>query len=1396
MDAFSPSAPARVRVLVLPVGKIRRSRFHTFFAHVASVSEVKLGDVTPDPRPDRSEHHRVTFWQPVLTLADMFSPLAFPDGYVLYDFTTSMTSDAELSLAPFELFREPLVVLGIADGQETVTSTEGLESISASLSQMDEQFPRMLIRKVLVFDSSTDTDVQLPKDTILVPPIEQMKSTTMRTVLCDVTSALLAEMTTLAASIKALPSIAPPLTAGAAAPINTSGTPIVSRTNSQSGERSTSPGANHQHRMSMPVLPTNSDFHGSRPDTPNSGRNTPPARTFDELVGSGSPPNGSPKPTPSNSRDISRDRVSMSGFGPGSMDERKRNQGKCRVSIVIGSLYMLAGRWREALQDLAEAAAQARSFSDHIWHAKAQENMLTCLVLLAWASVPFKIPSICYPIMDRTSSKLAAITSPTSPSPDDISGAETAQSRKELAIAIPEMANMIIGTYNRAANYTSEFLPSMAYSECIVRLCRIQTGVLAGGNTLNDVAVSYIVRNTISEHLKKRYMTAGTTRVTDMLMKAMPIQFEGSGLSAAEEASIIAGVASTLSVLGLQRKKAMLLKEYLHALIRALEDAKRSGAAEAGVHPSSNGFVHASSLVAGTAGASEGLDDFLNLLCQVYGIPESRWAKEIGRPGSEHTSLNGHAEDRDTPVEPASDFISRAFGSVNVKSDVLRTCIALCEALPDPRGVLHWTSALLKIAGPGTAPSTDTSDTLVTLSREEQLLLSSTIAKTTTDAKAMGLHNIDAEYWDEFLVRGVTLINAPEALSLHTHKKSDLLATEPKQVAKKGPFIHNPFLEKPASTNAQNLMVAGDEREFVVSLQNPYDFEIFIESIQFVAGELRFGHASSLVLRPYRTQSFSVLGNLPASGSYELEKCMIKVQGCRERAFAIFAEAWRPPFDPKVKSIGLPTKDLNAERPESDDISKEAVVTLPKSTTIPLTVIPAQGVLEVASLSLPQSSIMLLEGQSTRYRITVRNSSTSTAANFVHVSFSDSTTLAIQDALAKKNLNSAELFELEYQVKHYPAVRLVGEKPTNIEPGASSELEFEVLGKPGLTHVTILIDYANMEEDSQSTFHTRQIAVPLSVTVNASIQLHRGDVLPVASEALGGARQKEDACLLVLDFRNAWPTPLEISLQTLDLLESDTGSLPFLQSKELVQPGHIARMVLMVPKIYIKNPHARIRSANERQFVVSTNGLSVDAERVARELFWYREALLQKLQATWQQADGSTKGTIDLRNTLRLAPRMVDALKLDDVDIQMKISGTQPPKTHEIFEIPVEEFAVLETSIRNRSDVTIYPLLRLRPNLSHQPTEIALDLGKRLSWSGMLQSVVKPIPPGETAVNKLALCALCAGEYEVGATVEEIKRASVPVEEGADDSIIDPVAASAGRRTWIASKPCRIIAKR
>ena len=68
VDPLSPIAPARIRALLLPVGRIKRSRFLAFVDLLQQESLVRLGDISPDPRPDRSMSPLAT--GPALMFAD------------------------------------------------------------------------------------------------------------------------------------------------------------------------------------------------------------------------------------------------------------------------------------------------------------------------------------------------------------------------------------------------------------------------------------------------------------------------------------------------------------------------------------------------------------------------------------------------------------------------------------------------------------------------------------------------------------------------------------------------------------------------------------------------------------------------------------------------------------------------------------------------------------------------------------------------------------------------------------------------------------------------------------------------------------------------------------------------------------------------------------------------------------------------------------------------------------------------------------------------------------------------------------------------------------------------------------------------------------------------------
>jgi hypothetical protein len=373
----------------------------------------------------------------------MFSPLAFPSGTLLYDFSTSLPPVSQLSLSPFEQFREPLLVIGIGDATEYIwlnqsratngdsnghvqdpdSDDEDANEIQLVIEDLREQFPKAYLHSCMMFDSFTQTrHVRLPQETLLVPPISQLKTTTMKTFMCDITAKLLAELTTLAKSIQALPTVPSPASQNefmdntpSWANADSLGAQF-SRRNSQvpTGSRPESPTPISQkdlHRMSMPVLPSVSpggplvseDPRETWPTT--EGSRTPPT-TFDEISGVNSPKalsrtNSNPTKPKAKARDASADRVSTHGFGSGGVGERARNKGRGRLSIVIGTLYLCAGQWHEALKELTEGATRARAFSDHLWHAKALENIMVCLLLFAWAGMDFQVRQDLAPVMQK-----------------------------------------------------------------------------------------------------------------------------------------------------------------------------------------------------------------------------------------------------------------------------------------------------------------------------------------------------------------------------------------------------------------------------------------------------------------------------------------------------------------------------------------------------------------------------------------------------------------------------------------------------------------------------------------------------------------------------------------------------------------------------------------------------------------------------------------------------------------------------------------------------------------------------------------------------------------------------------------------------------------------------------
>ncbi|OIW29574.1 Trs120-domain-containing protein [Coniochaeta ligniaria NRRL 30616] len=1419
LDPLLPIAPARVKALVVPLGQIKRDRFSTFVDRLNSEHVVHLRDITADARPNRN----------------MFSPLAFPDGAIFYELTTHVPPPSHLALCPFDLYRKPLALLAIADGAELSTvpfrnkrassgsstartlAERNIRALYQELEDLRDAHPEILVHHVLIFDFPTSESgggIPIPEEGIItIPPAEQHKRTTMKTVMCDISSLLLAEMTGLAKSFEAMKFIDSPGQSSTIRQLNGQDDEKLARRNSQysmptNSNRSSSASGladRSQARMSMPPgafrSVSNSSMSGGRPSTPVK------SALGNELAYEGGRPSTEPRSSPEQalpakrpeeSRTQSADRVSVTGFGSGGLNERWRNKGRARVQVVTGSLYLQAGRWADSIRELVEGATVARSVNDHLWHGKALELILVNLILLGWAGLEFQVPAILLPAQPEKGADKGG---------DGIEIRDHTQPRwlRNLQVILPELVERILGLYSRIS---AEHLPPLPLAEATVRLARVLGGVHVADGLLAEKSLKMMVEGGTGGRVltTSPRFTVKPTRgeIVTVLMRAFP-GAEGELLTTVDRVVILSGVASTLGQLGFERKKAMVVRELVSVLIGGLVEARTRGAAEVGIHPAAglmaiNGHGgEGRALQLGEGDVEAGIDAFLGLLLKTYGVVTFDVLSD--RVPSQKDG------DEEVLGRISRQSAARHFGIKNVKLNILRACVNFSEALPDFAGVLRFSSDLLRTAGSGIAPGPKREDAAPVIMKEEQVRLVTNIVKTSNLAKRLGMGHLTAEYWDEFLVRGVKLEPLPASRSPVPHAKSVLPAVAGKERASQdvNPFIYNPFLKKDEAA-AEGVLVAGEAATFRLTLQNPYEIEVDLESIRLDGEGVEFeSSVTSAILGAYRTQVVRLTATAKAAGTLKITGAVVRVKGCRERRFPIFREPWSPEDVVKVKTVGLGALERHCA---------EKMTSGPKPESLELSVISQQPVVVVKSSTLPQSSVMILEGERQVFSVTLQNLSRTTPVDFILFSFQNSTQEALRQAMSNRDASAAELYEYELILAKKQALRLRKgpegkEKKRFIPPGGTATWEFEILGRPGLTHGLIQIDYAYLggTEEVGEKFYTRQVELELTVTVNASVEVARIDILPlqgVIPQPLwtrtghkGDEKLAEDEyCLLMLDLRNSWPGHMVVQLEV-----EDGATI-----EEPILPGHTSRVVVPLKRIYLEDPHAFIPALNpsrQRQFVVSTK-ISPEVERANREAFWYRERILDSVKGTWSSVSGgrgSRTGQIELRS-MRLTGRMIEALRVDDVGIEVTVedpAATGKTNGNTIF---VDEFAQLRVKVANRTDRPIYPLLRLAPALCHRPLlSSALDLTRKFAWNGTLQRTLPMIRGKSSFEEVIGVTALCRGEFEIGASVEETR---LWTDEGEKkkgrprsdtQSMMDAALGPKERRTWVCRRPARIVVR-
>ncbi|MGV2419911.1 MAG UNVERIFIED_CONTAM: hypothetical protein MIJ72_10540, partial [Staphylococcus saprophyticus] len=403
-----------------------------------------------------------------------------------------------------------------------------------------------------------------------------------------------------------------------------------------------------------------------------------------------------------------------------------------------------------------------------------------------------------------------------------------------LANLLPDLSNNILNLYTRAANITDEPLPQLVFSETVIRLARLMVSARVRDGALDDNALKHIVMNEPLVPLLQLELPRGTvllrkSEIANFLYRALPLA-PGADLPATDAVPIIVGVVAVLNILDLPRKKAFILRELLSVMVPSLVQARKIGAAEVGIHPAaglaslSDTAFDVNALDTGPGNMESSVRLLLATIGEIYGVQPSSFY-EWEKRQSQLSSVSGLQER--TEYDSVVSIAERAFrhvvldryGDLNLKIDVLKACINCCEALPDFNGVLRFTVELLQTIR-GDMMLGEAYRSPPYLPQDEQVRLLNNIKRTVSASSRLGVSDMVAEYWDDFLVRDVQLLSLPDPKRPVRRSKTELDAvTTSSDKAKKDPFLYNPFA-KPTSKALEMLTVADEPAPFQVTLQN------------------------------------------------------------------------------------------------------------------------------------------------------------------------------------------------------------------------------------------------------------------------------------------------------------------------------------------------------------------------------------------------------------------------------------------------------------------------------------------------------------------------------------------------------------------------------------------------
>ncbi|KAI0797912.1 TRAPP II complex [Abortiporus biennis] len=1330
MDILAFGSLAQIRILLIPVGSTKRADFDKWAAEIRTFDSLRLGDVPSDTQQEKAR----------------FMPNPLAAGHLHLSYPSHPPPHSQLPLSLFRPSDFPLGVIGIA----TCSQNDSLSSILAHFNAaVSDLFPAGFIfplaTNCFVFeenDSNTNLNLgdTLP-GLVVIPSMMGNKKIYIGTLLADLCSNILGEFST----------------------VQTLETPL---------------GNEYLNSALFPTLPSLSDIPKPLDSDVPARSSLPPIPTYSsqpELTANGSTLR-SKAPTP-----LSLKRTSTLGPGmPGFPTSPYRHaslptptakkkplaigavSSHGRLFKVFGDLFLLAGRTEDASIWYTEAIATLKSTMDAPWNASALEGLAVIPVIEAWSS-------------SQALNGGSGDKEPWADIVDKLTQASNIYFKATPADAETDYAHL-----------------SHLYVRAVLRHVALLSAIWStkgwgplAFKAMLQPGVSHLSQTSAQQTGKgeKRLSTANLERlslitgITRCSIAAILSQAHGPWLlhlGSRERVTVLESIASVYGSLSYKRKEAYILREVLGCIMDLVVCGREEplGNRVIGTGLGIQGVEYGGRKPnGGTVGireneSTEGNQSVIKIVkhvCRIHGIDLEavKLFDTLSMP-----SKNDDAAGDDLMIRSYEPF-----GWPELQIGIVREAVAVAEALPDYPSVAQFCLSALKTLHVVTPPV-------------EQVKLYDSAARAMSTARRRG-DTRSVDYWSgqpivslEVLSPSLVRLPIEKPISILSQRRSDVA---PILTGMTDPFLYNP--RRALSGQGKTLLVQHEPFELVVTLRNPYIFDLELASLSLSTTGARIESQSTAVVVPANSfHPVTIVGTPLESGPLIVRGCVVQAPGGVPREFVLpLSTDEEEQKQSRRRSAIECEKDRSKyagldSRPWEKSLEKRSSLTqaINKQNNVRFlqcTVVPEQPLLRIRRTSLTHGAVMLYNGESSTIRITFENIST-LPIDFLRLTFDDSTIAPAQQALADGELSVFDTYETEYDLIHRPVFSWDSKRHNQeLNPGDKVVYTVNCFGKVGCTNGVIHVSYSyihrrrNSLQEPLEVFHTRQLSYPVLVTVYHMLECHSMDIVPYSQdivtsemdlESYGGQAETQaqrallnvddvaEWCMFSVEIRNTYGLPFEVKF------ERDQPGAEKAAIVTVVPPGATRRIVIPIKKFILPEDHVSrpIPTLSDRQFVVTKSNLTSAEEQLQRELFWYREELFKAVPGKWKESGGNRCGELSLRR-LRLTRPMLDVLRTEAVRVYVslvKYDEDDLDATPELLENiggkwypPPHAFVHFRTRVTNLSSSQLV----LTANMAIEPAQ-------HVVYEGVLSEIpVGRLESGQSAEFELPLTFVASGRFHL-----------------------------------------------